>query len=277
MKKFSFTWSLMKSSWKVLMEDKELLIFSLISALSTIVVCISFIIPLLSSGAWMSDEGGSSKGEFLYYLVLLAFYFCIYFVIVFFNSAIVACARIRMEGGNPTLSDGFSAAIARLPMIAGWALIAATVGLVLRIIEDRVEKVGQIIAALIGMAWSVVSFLVIPVLVIEKKGPIAAFQESSRLLKKTWGEQLIGNFSFGLVFFLLGLPAFLLVFLAGTSAEGLAMVILIAAAILYLMLLALVHSTLQAIFQAAVYLYARDGQVPPGFEAAQLSGSMMRR
>src|SRR5436190_24108713 len=112
-----------------------------------------------------------------------------------------------MGGGEPTVADGFRAASARLPVIAGWALVSATVGVVLRIIEDRSEKVGRFVAGLLGMAWTLVSFLVIPILVVENKGPLLALKESTKLLKKTWGEQLTGSFSFGLVFFLMSIPA----------------------------------------------------------------------
>jgi hypothetical protein len=277
MKKLSFTWSLMNAAWEVLKKDKELLIFSLISAICTILVSLSFIVPLYASGNWLPPEGNSSLQAAIYYLILFAFYFCNYFIIVFFNSAIIACAKIRMEGGDPTVSDGFQAAGARLALIAGWALIAASVGLILRIIEDRFEKVGRFVAGLLGMAWSVVSFLVIPILVIEKKGPIAAFRESSILLKKTWGEQLIGNFSFGLVFFLLGIPAFLVIFLAALSGNSPALISVMVLAAMYLLMLALVQSTLQAVFQAAVYLYARTGQVPQGFQSALLMNSMAQK
>src|SRR4029077_13330612 len=108
---------------------------------------------------------------------------------------------------------------ARLPVIAGWALVSATVGLILRIIEDRSARIGQIVAALLGMAWTVVSFLVVPILVIENKGPIAALKDSTALLKKTWGEQLVSNFSFGMIFFLLALPAFALFILGGVAGS----------------------------------------------------------
>ena len=139
------------------------------------------------------------------------FYFCNYFVITFFNAAIVACAFLRMEGGGePSIGDGFREALARVPLIIGWAFLAATVGLVLRIIEDRSPKVGAFVAGLLGMAFSVVSFLVVPVLVIERKGPFSALKESTKLLKGTWGDQLVGNFSFGSIFGLLSLPAIIL-------------------------------------------------------------------
>jgi hypothetical protein len=209
--------------------------------------------------------------------VLFLFYVCNYFVVVFFNSAIVACATLRMSGGNPTLGDGFRAASSRLPVIAGWALVSATVGLILRVIEDRSDKVGRFVAGLLGAAWTVVSFLVIPILVVENKNPFAALKDSTALLKKTWGEQVVGNFSFGLIFFVLMLVAAVPVVLALFSGSMVAIIVSIALAVAYLIVLALVQSALQSIFQAALFLYARDGQVPEGFEADLLGNAMTSR
>jgi hypothetical protein len=215
--------------------------------------------------------------QVLYYGVLFVFYVCNYFVVVFFNSAIVACATLRMSGGNPTLGDGFRAASSRLPVIAGWALVSATVGLILRVIEDRSDKVGRFVAGLLGAAWTVVSFLVIPILVVENKNPFAALKDSTALLKKTWGEQVVGNFSFGLIFFVLMLVAAVPVVLALFSGSMVAIIVSIALAVAYLIVLALVQSALQSIFQAALFLYARDGQVPEGFEADLLGNAMTSR
>ena len=149
----------------------------------------------------------------------------------------------------------------------------------LRIIENSNRKAGRFIAGLLGMGWSLVTFLVVPILVIDGKGPFEAFKASARLLKKTWGEQLIGNFSFGLVFFLLGLPGIILIVLSIAVASiatplGIALIIL---GIGYMLLLGLIQSTLQIIFQAALYLYAQDGRVPEGFDAEQISHVMSRR
>jgi hypothetical protein len=278
MGKFSNTWSLMGASWQLLKKDKEILVFPFISGICCLVVLASFAVPLIISGAWRPAGDGASAGSHIgYYAALFLFYFCNYCVIVFFNAAIVACARIRMEGGDPTVSDGLRAAAGRLSLIVGWALIQATVGVILRVIEDRSEKVGQIVSGLLGMAWTVTSFLVIPILVIEEKGPFAALQESAALLKKTWGEQLIGNFSFGLFFFLLCIPAFIVAVLGFMSGSGAGLIIGIILAAVYLTGLALIQSALQAIFQAALYLYARDGRVPQGFEADALAGAMAQK
>jgi hypothetical protein len=278
MKKIARTWSLMSACWQVLKRDKEMLLFPFISGFCCLLLVASFAIPLYATGHWRPPARDAQMDQqLMYYGVLFLFYVCNYFIIVFFNAAIVACAMIRLGGGNPTVGDGFRAASARLPVIAGWAVISATVGLVLRLIEDRSEKVGRFVAGLLGIAWTVVSFLVIPIMVIENKNPFTALKESTALLKRTWGEQLIGNFSFGMIFSLLSLPAFLLVLLAIFSGNLAAIIGCIAVAVLYLIVLALIQSALQAIFQAALFLYVRDGQVPDGFEAGLLESAMGRR
>jgi hypothetical protein len=179
-----------------------------------------------------------------------------------------------LTGGQPTLADGLRAAASRLPAIAGWTLVLATVGLVLRLIEDRSEKVGRIVAGILGMAWTMVSFFVVPILVVENKGPVAALKDSTGLLKKTWGEQVTSSFSFGILFMLLAVPAFGLIVLGFFLGNATALIACIGVAVIYLLALALVQSALQSIFQTALYLYARDGQVPAGFSAEALKGAM---
>jgi len=278
MGKFSRTWSLMGASWQVLKEDKEILIFPLISGICCLLVMASFGVPLFASGNWQPPGKEAAAGEHVeYYAILFLFYFCTYFIMVFFNSAIIACAVIRMGGGDPTVKDGFRAALSRIGLIAGWALVSATVGIILRIIEDRSKLVAKIVAGVLGLAWSVTSFLVVPILVVEKKGPIMAVKDSALLLKKTWGEQIIGNFSFGLVFFVLTMPAIALIIIGVFIGSPAATVTFIGLGAVYIVVLALIQSALQAIFQAAVYLYARDGQVPEGFESGLLRDAMLQR
>ncbi|MGB7746726.1 MAG: DUF6159 family protein [Verrucomicrobiia bacterium] len=274
MGKITRTWSLMSECWQVLKQDKSLLVFPLISGICCLLLLASFAIPIYATGAWEPPgRDAATQRQVAYYGTLFAFYVCNYFIVVFFNAAIVACAAVRLGGGNPTIADGLRAAASRLPVIAGWALVSATVGLVLRIIEDRSDKIGRIVAGLLGMAWTIVSFLVVPILVVENKGPIAALKDSTALLKKTWGEQLASNFSFGMIFFLLAIPAFGPILL-GIHLGGVALMACIGVAVIYLIVLALIQSALQAIFQTALYLYARDGQVPEGFHAEVLEGAL---
>ena len=278
--KIAYTWDLMKASWDVLKKDKTLLVFPLLSGLCCLLVLASFAVPFflvaVASGGESATHHVTVSGSAQYGLIFL-FYLATYFVITFFNTAIVSCAILRLTGGSPTVGDGFREAAARLPLIAAWAVLSATVGMILRMIEDRSKWVGRIVAGLLGMAWTVVSFLVVPVLVVERKGPFQALKESASLLSKTWGEQLVGNFSFGMIFFLLMLPALALVVLSIFSGSGLLIIACIGLAFLYLMALSLIQSALQSIFQAAVYLYAHNGTAPEGFSDDLMSGAMRAR
>ena len=275
MGKIARTWSLMSDSWQVLKLDKSLVVLPFISGVCCLLLLASFAIPICATGVWRPPgHDAQTLQQVLYYGTIFAFYFANYFIVVFFNAAIVACAATRMGGGEPTLADGLRTAASRLPVIVGWALVSATVGLVLRIIEDRSDKVVQIIAGLLGMAWTVMSFLVVPILVIENKNPIAAMQESTALLKRTWGEQLVSNFSFSGIFFLLSLPGIGLVVLGFALKSAIALTACLGLAIVYWILLSLIHTALQAIFQTALYLYARDGVVPQGFHEEVLGTAL---
>jgi hypothetical protein len=272
------TWSLMSACWQVLKQDKALLLFPFMSGICCLLLLASFAVPLYATNHLQPPGGGASPAQQVtYYGVLFLFYLCNYFVVIFFNAAIIACATIRLGGGNPTVGDGFRAAAARLPIIAGWAVVSATVGLILRLIEDRSKWVGRIVAGLLGAAWTVVSFLVVPILVVENKSPFAALQSSAGLVKKTWGEQVVGNFGFGVVFFLLAIPALVVMGLGIFSGNAALLIGCIGLGAVYLIVLGLVQSALQSIFQAAVFLYARDGQVPQGFEAELLGNAMVRK
>lgn len=279
MERISYTFNMMRSSWEVLKAEKQLVLFPLISGVCCVLVLLSFALPLRATAIPTAEQ--LHERTLLYYgLLYFLFYFVNYFIVIFFNSAVVACAILRMRGGEPTLSTGFHAALSRLPQIVGWALVAATVGMILRTLENLTRKrgswVGQIGAGLLGMTWSVMTFLVVPILVVEKKGPFAALKESVALLKKTWGEQLVGGFSFGLVFLLLGLGGIVPLFLGFHILHTVMPlgVLLIAIGTIYLIGLSVVQSALQTIFQAAVYLYARDGRAPKGFNEATLGSAM---
>ena len=191
------------------------------------------------------------------------FYVVAYSVAFFFNTALVGAAMIRLDGGDPTVRDGIRIAMSRLPAIIGYAIIAATVGMILRWISERAGIVGSIVAGILGFAWSVATFLVVPVLVVEQVGPIEAVKRSSAMLKKTWGEQLVGGFGIGLVFGLIMLAVGIIggAIIVGLAAVSTAlMVVGIVALILAVGAVALVASALGGIYTAAVYRYATTGE-----------------
>ncbi len=273
-------WQLVRQSWEVLKLDKELLVFPLLSGLACLLVMASFAVPIWATGlaeSMMNEAESVASGEgeigqaehMISYVILFAFYFVNYFVIIFFNTALIACAIIRFKGGNPNLADGFSAAFSRLPQIAGWALVAATVGVILKIIESRSEKFGAFIASLLGMAWSAVTYFVVPVIVVEQTGPIKAGKRSFEILKRTWGEALVASFGIGFIVFLASLlgivPLILGVVALGTGYTWLGIIALVIG-IIALLIVSLISSAMNSIIIGALYLYAAEGTVPRQFD-----------
>ncbi len=275
--RMSYTWSLMGASWRVLKQDASLLLLPLLSGICCLLVTASFVLPVAVTGAWQPPGEGATAGEMVvYYGLFFLFYFANYFVITFFNSAVIVCAVARLHGREASVGTGLSTAFRRIHLILGWALFSATVGLVLRIIADNSKTVGAIVASVLGAAWSIISFLAVPVLVVENVGPFYAFKRSAVMLKRTWGEQIMGNFGFGVIFFVLGIPAFIIVGIAVATGTPTALALGIALAVIYLILLGLVQAALQAIFQAALYLYARGDGEPAAFGGGLLAAAASR-
>jgi hypothetical protein len=274
MGRFARSWELVKLCWRVLQHDKELVVFPIVSTIGVLVVTASFVIPGFFTGFWqgVSDNGASVS---LYVLIAL-FYFVQYIVIVFCNAALVSAALVRLRGGDPTLADGFHGAMSHISAILGYAAIAATVGLVLRVIADRGGIGGVVVAAIGGTAWNIITFLAIPVLVAEGVGPFEAVKRSGGLLKKTWGEQIIGNAGIGLVLGLIGVGVVFVgialgvfIMTAGVVALGIAV---FAATVVAFLAIALLSATLQGIYSAALYEYAVGGDTG-GFDREVLAGA----
>jgi hypothetical protein len=273
-------WQLAKESWGVLQQDKELIVFPILSGISCLLVVASFLVPLWAADAFAN--AGNAPEEFqepIAWLLMFLFYFVNYFVVTFFNSALIACAVIRFRGGDPTVAHGIKASMNRLPQIAGWALVSATVGVILKAIESRSERVGQIVAGLMGTAWSIATFVVVPVLVVEGTGPIEAVKRSVSILKRTWGESLAANFGIGLITFLATLPAIGLI-IGGVALLTTSQIlggILIALGIVALIVVSLISATLDSVVLAAIYLYAADEEIPSGFDSRLLKNAFASR
>jgi Family of unknown function (DUF6159) len=265
--KFSRSWGLVKASAAVLRSDKELMAFPVISGLATLVVLATFLLPLVALR--MFENGFSVLGAAWVFL----FYFCQYSVIIFCNCALVGAAMIRLDGGDPTLADGFNAAKARLPAILGYAAIAATVGLVLKRMKDDDNLLMRIIGSGLGAAWTLATFLVVPVLVSQDVGPIDALKRSVNLLKRTWGENAIGNVGIGMAFGAITLGVILIGVLLAYLAAQVSVALAIAIAVVFViavLLLGVYQTALSGIYSAALYRYATAGEAPPAFQGLQL-------
>ncbi len=261
-----------KASWQVLVSDRELTIFTALGALFTLIAAALFAFPAIAlviatNGSQPGRGNSISPAEVL---LLFAFYLVISFITVFFNTALIGAALQRLRGEHPSVHDGFQIAIDNLGHIFVFALISATVGVILALIEEKFKFVGQIVASIAGGAWGIVTFLVIPVMVAEGCGPFTAIKRSGQLLRQTWGEQIAGSAGIGFIFFLLALLAVIPIGLGVLAHNAIALLAGIAIGVIYLGIVFLISSALNQIFRAAVYLYTQTGTVPAQFEGWML-------
>ncbi|HEY5171085.1 MAG TPA: DUF6159 family protein [Acidimicrobiia bacterium] len=273
MGRFQNSIALAKSSWQVLRDDKQLVLIPLMSLLATIVLAVAVLLPI--GLIVRNGSGGYSGSAPLVWVLGFIGTVALTYVVVFFNAALVFAANSRFQGEPVAIGEAIHAAGARSHVLLPWAIVSATVSIVLRAVEQRGGVLGRIVGSLAGVAWSVVTFLVLPVLVFEGIGPIAAVKRSGELFKHTWGENLMTNAGIGLVGVLAVLvgavPLALLLAVGGPVA-----VVGIVVFVLWCVAVLLVSTALTGIFQVALYRFA-TGTPVPGFEPAQLEGSFRTR
>lgn len=264
------SWRLVKASAAVLSKDQELLLFPLISTIALVLVVASFAVPVVGLGMLEGVRGSGGHLSPAMYVVVFLFYVTQYFVMFFFNAALVGAAMKRLDGGDPTLSDGLAIARSRIGAIAGYAVIAATVGMILKAIQERVGFVGKIVVGLLGAGWSLATFMVVPVLVARDVGPVDAVKESAMLLKKTWGENVVGQaglgIAFGFIFLAVVVAGLVVVALAIATGSVAAIVVALVLMVLAIGFTALVQAALTGIYSAALYRYSTRGEGTQGFD-----------
>lgn len=264
-----------KASWAVLQHDRELAVLPILGALASLAVVLGIGLPI-----WLStdgiDDGGSSGSEPMLWIGGIIILFAVTVITVFFNAAVVSGARERFSGGDPTISSAIKGAFSRLHVIVPWAILALTVGMIIRLIQSSDNIVARILGSLLNMAWGVLTFLVVPILVVEQTGPFQSLGRSGELLRHTWGENLIAQVGFGIIGFVAAIPGIIIIAI-GASAGSVGAVVGVTIGFAWIALVSVVISTLTAIFQMALYLYATTGQVPMGFEQSGLNDTFNER
>jgi len=206
-------WTIAMNSFSVLKENRQLILFPILSGISMMLVIGSFVVILFASAGW-DVENIREQSTLTNYLFVFLYYLVNYFVIVFFNTALIHCTHLYFMGEEVTIRKGLQFSLSRIRVLLSWAAFAATVGTALRILQDNLGSIGKFVTGLIGIVWSVTTFFVVPVIAYENLGPIDAFKRSASLMKEKWGESLSASFSFVLVQFVaiiaLAVPGFLL-------------------------------------------------------------------
>jgi len=254
-------WKLTVSSFKILKANKQLIIFPLFSGICLMLIIGSFVVASIASNGWDLENTGELNSV-QYYALIFLFYVVNYFIVVFFNMALIHCTRSYFRGEEVSVNAGLQFSVSRIGAIFSWAVFAATIGLILRAIQENSGIIGKIITGIIGIVWSVATFFVVPVIAYENLGPIGAFKRSSQMMKEKWGQSLAAGFSFGVIQFLaflvIGLPLF---FLGNTINVFFGVALAFAVVFIIMAIL----SAAQTIFISAVY-HNINGDVTKHFD-----------
>ena len=242
-------WDIFKQSFKVLKANKDLILFPILSGSSMMLVITSFSVVIFAANNW--DASFLDQYSVLAkYSFLFIFYLVNYFIVVFFNMALIHCSRAYLRGEEVVLRDGINFSMQHIGAIFSWAVFAATVGTILKVIQENTGIIGKIITGIIGIVWSITTFFVVPVIAYENVTTIGAFRRSSQIMKEKWGESLAGNFSFGLIQFIAILCTALPLYFLGSMLNPVAG---IALALFAILIIISVVSATKTIFIGAVY------------------------
>lgn len=277
---FRRSYGIFRQSLSILSADKEILIFPVLSGIAML-----FVFALMIGGGFfmglfraiLDSAGHGSSSEIIGYAVLFVWYFLSWFVGLFFNVAVIHCAKIRLDGGDPTVSDGINASMRHIGRIAAWAAISATVGLLAQILRDKMKGFTRLFVSVGEAAWGIATFFIVPVMIFEERPIIDSVKQSWNLMKKSWGESIVGAGGIGLFIFLLAIPGAIPIVLGVVLGNGGAIVGGIAIAILWWLALACVSSALGGIYRAALYVYATEQRVAPGFSQEYVEGAFKRK
>lgn len=267
MTRISRSFELVGQSYRVLMQDKELMILPLLAGILTAGVAVSFFF-----GFGINTRVEQSRDALM--IPGFLFYVAAYAIGIFFQAAVVAGATQRLRGGDPTIGSALSAASRRLVPILMWAVVAATVGVLLRALQDRAGFLGRIAVAFVGAAWSMATFFVVPVLVLEEESIGESFTRSLALFRKMWGESFVGGITIGVAAFCAWITLVALVGLLAWAGLGTAAFAVGAVGGIFLMVLI---PALQGVFVASLYQLATQGTTGGGIDQRLLSGAFRER
>ena len=265
-------WKLAMSSFKILKANQQLIIFPILSSISLILVIGSFFTFLLADSDWDIDNMGNMS-QIGYYASVFLFYVVNYFIVVFFNMALIHCTRLYLNGEEVTIKKGLQFSVSRIGVIFSWAMVAATVGLILKAIQDNASILGKIITGIIGLVWSIATFFVVPIIAYENVGPIDAVKRSSQMMKEKWGESITAGFSFGLIHFVGILVICVPLFFLGNLFHP---VIGIAAAVATFFVIMAIMDAAKTIFVSAVY-HNIKGDVSEHFDQQLIDNLFMHK
>lgn len=294
MSRFQRSWQLFKCSLAVIRGNRTLLLFPIVITLLTCVIALFFLAPIAlwntghsytDSAHWQAvahrwvtwDAGGKELHvNPAGYVLLASFYLVSTFLATFFSVAFYSQILSALRGQPASLSGGIRSALGRLGPILAWSLFTGLVGLLIKTLEERVGIVGRWIIRLIGIAWSVASVFAVPVIVLGEPtaNPVRVLKSSASLLRRTWGEALVGFVGIrigGILavvmsLILLGSGIALAIILKSVWIVAVAFVLWAVGLVAFMYLV----NVASQVYLGALYLYASEGAAPAPFDESQM-------
>lgn len=267
-------WAITKLSFGVIRQDSEMLLFPLLGGFFSLAYSFVIMWPTVLTQL-MDPAGDSMVWGTAQTVASFAAYFGLAFIATFFNTCTVYTAKTRFSGGDATFMDSIRFALSKIHLIFMWSLVAASVGILLRALDQMADRMGTIggtvlgiVQSLLGMMWSVLTIFVVPVMVYEGLGPIDAIKRSSEVLRRTWGESLVRHIGLGLIQFVVMIPGVLMI-VAGL-VQGASLWPLAVLGVLWMVVVGLAFSVANVVFNTALYEYATNGQVAGGFDSSTM-------
>ncbi len=263
-------WHLAKLSLRVVRSDGSLTALVVLGGIAAGAVALAFLIP-----AYVAYE---IEEKILAGILVVAGVYLATLVATYFAVALAAASAEVLDGRDATVRGGLAVASTVIGPIAGWALVLTTVNLLLQALRERAGILGSILLGAATVAWTLATFLVIPILALEGLGPLAALSRSTSLFRQRWGEQLVGTASIGLLFGLLGaVPAFALLGLGIASGSDIVLIVLIVIAVAVAVAAGVVGNAARAVFSVALYRYASGTGATGPFTPYDLERAVARK
>jgi len=265
--KVSRSFRLVGVSWRLVGSDPKLLLLPLGAVITS------------AAAVWLLATAGLLRAwtlhgnQLLRYASMYAVFAVISFITICFNATLVAVALKRLEGEPASIADGWAVVRPRLGAVVRWALLSASIGVILQAIRERTGVLGGIFAFLGQMAWGLATFFVVPVLLVEPVDVRSSIRRSASIFRQRWTEQVVANVTIGAIFGIALIPALVL--------SGLLMLVSVplgvSAMILSFVTMIALSSAVAGVFTAALYRFAVAGTVPAGFTAADFEGAFKPR
>jgi hypothetical protein len=281
MGKFKASKMIVKESWALLQQDKEILWFPVLSTISSLLALVIMGVLfffLVMGGDINAFEGETEqKAGALEYILALVYYTVMFFIINFFQAGMFIIAHGRMNGLDLTFSDGIHGAQEVAGKIFLWSLISATVGVILRLIAERSKLIGRIVVALLGAAWNILTYFSLLSLVIGKVSVLDSFKMSADTIRKTWGETIIITIGTGLFFMLVLFTGLALGIVIMILVPTMVVFVAVGGLLLaFILAIGIISTSLEAIFKLALFEYARTGIVPKGFSPELIQNAVKK-